>query len=139
MQGSFFIRNNMIPLIFFATLFILITSCSSDNEKALITEGKGGDATVLSLLNSLSDNIQMVVDEGGQASYKNKPIHLVNGYPSAKSIVSMAGLVEGSYSFDSGSSESVMIQNGDCLIIYVEAKLGEKPSIIDLLSSCSKK
>lgn len=129
--------KKLSSILFLGALVALIIFVNSDTKQSSPVMSTNVDPDILPSIHSTSNSVHLTGVANGITHYNDQTITVINGYPSAEDIASAAGLSEGTYIVDQESSESVMIQNGDCIIIYTEAISGAQPKIIDLLNSCS--
>jgi len=119
---------------------LVIQPKATEIELNSLVKSNNVDPSILPSLHSVSKQVHLnSLEEGGSSDeliYGDTTLTLINGYPSAEDIASVAGLADGSYQLDQQTGESLMINNGDCLIVYTEAKVGMAPEIIDLFNSC---
>lgn len=129
----------LLLIVISSIVLILQQQTDEDTSREEQTNGRvyNMNPDILPSIRTVSDIVHsQAISHDGEFSYNNKIITLINGYPSAVDIGVIANLAEGSYDVDKTSAESALIINGDCLIIYTEAKTGMPPKIIDLFSTC---
>jgi len=133
----------LLLLIVVSSIVLILPQQTGENttrEELTKSRIKNVNPDILPSIHTVSDIVHDQATsrgvEDGEFSYKDKTITLINGYPSAEDIGVVADLAEGSYDVDKASAESALIINGDCLIIYSEAKTGMPPKIIDLFNTC---